>query len=309
MGIARGAARLMLDECSKRPFEGTVLQLGRQKLFFNEDQLESWAPLHNVTLAQNVPVSKPVDSLIDGDNIDDKTFFHKIGFENVESSDYSDFQKADHIFDLNLPVPTHLHNKFDVIVDFGTTEHIFNLPQVLKNLQEMLKVGGRVIHLLPSSNWVDHGFYMFSPTLFHDYYSANNWQIETARIIELTRRHNVDPWRIYDYAPGVLNSLSSGGFDKGYCINIFFVVTKTNLSLSSNIPQQSRYQKDKWNGNKVRTDIGVDVKTNPFLSFIKLKSHSITGKLKSIPLIYSVVSSVYGIIFRKNRMPPLVAKY
>ncbi len=303
MGIARGAARLILDECSKRPFKGTVLQLGRQKFFFNAAQLESWAPLHHVTLTENVPASKPVDSLVHGDSIDDKTFFHKIGFENVESCDYSDFQEADHVFDLNLPVPSHLHNKFDVIVDMGTTEHIFNLPQVLKNLHDMLKVGGRVIHMLPSSNWVDHGFYMFSPTLFHDYYSANNWKIETSRIIEITRRHNVDPWKVYDYMPGGLDSLSSGGFDKGYLLNIFFVVAKTMQSTAGNIPQQSRYQKDRWDGNKVRTDI--EVNTNPFLSAMRLMA----GRLKSIPLLYSVVSSVYGVVFRKNRMPPLVAKY
>ena len=301
MGIARGAARLILEECSKRPFEGTVLQLGRQKFFFNEAQLESWAPLHDVKLVQDIPVTKSADSLIDGDNIDDKTFFHKIGFKNVESSDYSDFQEADHVFDLNEPVPDHLHNKFDVIVDMGTIEHIFNISQVLKNLHDMLKEGGRIIHMLPSSNWVDHGFYMFSPTLFHDYYSANNWQIEMARIIELTRRHDVDPWRIYDYVPGALNPLSSGGFDKGYLINIFFVVTKTSRSLSSIIPQQSRYQAGKWNENFIQS--------NEKVSSLKSLLQNIIGPLKSVPLLYSVIMSISSFISRKSRMPPIVAKY
>jgi SAM-dependent methyltransferase len=297
MGIAKGAARLLLDECSKRPFKGSVLQLGRQKLFFNLSQLEEWALLHDVTLVGDTPVSKPVRSLINGDTIDDETFFYKIGFESVESCDYSNFQEADYIFDLNLPAPLDLHNKFDVIADFGTTEHIFNLPQVLKNLHDMLKVGGRVIHMLPSSNWVDHGFYMFSPTLFHDYYRVNKWNIETARIIELTRRHEIDPWRIYNYEPGALNSLSSGGFDKGYLINIFFVVSKNELSVSSNIPQQSRYQNGKWQSN------------TESLNPLRSKVSHITAWLKSIPLLYSVVSSVYTTIFRKSRMPTLLAKY
>jgi SAM-dependent methyltransferase len=307
MGIPRGAARLLLDECSKRSFNGSVLQLGRQKFFFNLAQLKEWAPLHNVTLVENTPVSKPVSELVQGDSIDDKTFFYKLGFDSVESCDYSSFQEADHVFDLNLPVPSHLHNKYDVIVDFGTTEHIFNLPQVLKNLHDMLKVGGRVIHMLPSSNWVDHGFYMFSPTLFHDYYSANKWQIETARIIELTRRHDVDAWRVYEYMPGVLNPLSSGGFDKGYLLNIFFVVTKTEQSTADNIPQQSRYQEGKWQDDMAQHDVGIN--TKPLSSAVKLKVQYVAGWLKSIPLLYSVVSSIYGVIFRKNRMPPLVAKY
>tara|TARA_S200000501_G_scaffold373465_1_gene420648 strand:- start:1173 stop:1676 length:504 start_codon:yes stop_codon:yes gene_type:complete len=167
----------------------------------------------------------------------------------------------------------------------------------------MLKVGGRVIHMLPSSNWVDHGFYMFSPTIFHDYYSANNWAIETARIIELTRRHNIDPWRIYNYEPGILNPLSSGGFDKGYLVNIFFVVTKTNKSVCSQIPQQSRYQMGKWN------TASQNDSSSKFQNNLKQRLSVVINWMKSIPLFYSIFMSITYFFLRKKRMPPLIAKY
>ena len=307
MGIAKGAARLILDECSKHPFSGSVLQLGRQKLFFSLPELEEWAGLHNVELAETIPEAVASIKLVSEGCVDDKTFFHKLGFQTVHSCDYSDFQAADHVFDLNLPIPEHLHNKYDLIVDSGTLEHVFHLPQALKNVHDLLKEGGRVIHLLPATNYVDHGFYMFSPTLFHDYYSANRWDIDTAYIIELTRRHDVDPWRIYQYTPGVLNSLSSGGFDRGYLVNIYFVVRKNEKSTTDVIPQQSRYQEDKWKAS-TGTQYSIGYRDG-FLPKLIQKIKSRGAFMKSRPLLYSVIMSVVDGIFRRGRMPPIIAKY
>ena len=66
------------------------------------------------------------------------------------------------------------------LLDSGTLEHVFHLPNALKSVVELAKVGGRVMLLSPSSNHFDHGFYMFSPTLFYDYFSANGLRIETS---------------------------------------------------------------------------------------------------------------------------------
>jgi len=305
MGMAKGAARLLLEECSKRPFSGSILQLGRQKLFFEVHQFKRWAKLHNVELAKDCSNGNLRENeSVQGGRMNDADFFEAIGFDTVESCDYSDFQGADHVFDLNVPVPEHLHNKYDVILDSGTSEHVFHLPQVLENIYAMLKVGGRVIHLLPASNWVDHGFYAFSPTLFHDYYTANNWSIETSRIIELTRRHNIDPWRIYDYTPGALNALSSGGFDKGYLVNIFFVVTKTEAATSDVIPQQSRYL-SKWDDGQKPAGPSKSSSSGLYSA-----AQNVVGLLKRYPRLYSMTTSFYRTILRKgNRMPPIVARY
>ena len=62
-----------------------------------------------------------------------------------------------------------------MIIDGGTMEHIFHIPNVLNNIYRMLRVGGRIIHISPSSNYVDHGFYSFSPTLFYDFYQTNKF--------------------------------------------------------------------------------------------------------------------------------------
>ena len=71
------------------------------------------------------------------------------------------------ILDLNQKVTDkNLYNKYDVILDIGNTEHIFDINTVLNNYNIMLKMKGYIIHMLPSNNYVDHGYYQFSPKLF-----------------------------------------------------------------------------------------------------------------------------------------------
>src|SRR5574340_331466 len=104
------------------------------------------------------------------------------GAVNVDSYDFSDYEGATHICDMNKPLPPHLINhehKYDTVIDFGSLEHIFNLPQALKNLSTMCHDGGVILHVLPANNWCGHGFWQFSPELFYSLYSEDNGYAET----------------------------------------------------------------------------------------------------------------------------------
>jgi len=159
--------------------------------------------------------------------------------------DYSDYEAADYIFDLNCEnIPTELLDKFDLILDGGTIEHVFHLPNVLRNIFKMLKIGGRIIHFSPSSNHMDHGFYMFSPTFFSDYYKTNNFDINSIQVIRHTTHHEV-PWQISKYTPGCINRISYGGLDDAmYAISC--VATKTPSSRFDLIPSQRNYAEELW---------------------------------------------------------------
>ncbi len=122
-------------------------------------------------------------------------------------------------------------------------EHVFDTRAVLKNIHDLLKVGGVIVHAVPSSNHVDHGFYMFSPTLFHDYYEANGYEIKKSYIFEYTANHDQDPWVIYDYKPGSIDHLSFGGWGGKKLLGIFFVAIKTEFSSSNVVPQQGMYRR------------------------------------------------------------------
>lgn len=58
--------------------------------------------------------------------------------------------------------------------DFGCTEHIFDVGTSLRNIVQLCKVGGRILHAVAANGCCGHGFYQFSPELFLSWYSARN---------------------------------------------------------------------------------------------------------------------------------------
>jgi SAM-dependent methyltransferase len=256
MGIARGAVKLMMREGKRERYRGRVLTAGRQELFATSDNLEQWAQEMGYVL---VPGWK--NHLHDKEetkkgkaHLTDEALFLAFGFEELESMDYSNYEGCTIVHDLNRDVPIQYHDRYDLIFDAGTSEHIFDLPKVLENYNKMLKRGGRIVHLAPSSNHVDHGFYMFSPTLFSDYYSSNNWKIKDSLFVQYSPKHDKDLWNIYYYQPGCLDRYSFGGLKKGM-YGIFFVATKTSASSFDADVQQGRYRRV-WSKNDQSTELG-----------------------------------------------------
>lgn len=266
MGIARGMIKLLMREGKREGYSGHLLTIGRQEIWETTVQdLQRWAREMDFQLK---PVTKSFPSdkrFMRGGYITDNALFLSLGFNNIDSLDYSDFEQCTITHDLNTDVPAKLHNKYDLIVDAGTSEHVFNLPKVLENYNKMLKVGGRIILSLPSSNFVDHGFYMFSPTLFWDYYSANQWEIKDSLLIRGSRRINEDPWEIYNYSPGCLDKVSFGGLNNGV-YGVVFIVKKTDKSISNASVQQGLYL-EKWKTSLNTKDIKPK-KNNPIKKII-----------------------------------------
>jgi hypothetical protein len=100
--------------------------------------------------------------------------FLSLGATKVHSMDVSDFEGASVVHDLNQPIPVALKERFDVVYDGGTLEHVFNFPTALKNCMEMVRVGGRFFTHTVTNNWCGHGFYQFSPELFYRALSREN---------------------------------------------------------------------------------------------------------------------------------------
>lgn len=66
---------------------------------------------------------------------------------------------------------------YDIIIDPGTTEHIFNIANVYKFIVESLLIYGSILHSSPA-NRINHGFYSISPTLLQSVYDQNGFTIE-----------------------------------------------------------------------------------------------------------------------------------
>jgi len=136
-------------------FFGEILSLGRLNNLINKDEF------------RNLKISVSDD--IYADNI----LFQNFNLKSLNSLDFSEFENADIICDLNEPIQK-LIKQFDTILDFGTSEHVFNIPQCLKNISDLCKIGGHIIHCLPANNNCGHGFWQFSPELFFNIYNKKN---------------------------------------------------------------------------------------------------------------------------------------
>lgn len=100
-------------------------------------------------------------------------------------------------YDLNEPVP--LETQHDIVCNFGTAEHVFNIYQVFKTIHDLTKPGGWMLHGLPFQGWVDHGFYTVQPTLYFDLAAANGYgqgaflyaEVTPPKIVQVEGRETV----------------------------------------------------------------------------------------------------------------------
>lgn len=178
MGICYWDAKMLWDARVQGAQFGTTLTIGRLALNLHPHEVAEFRRKH----AESFPGS--VDPLRDYKfrSYVDPFLRETLGATAVEVMDYSDYEGADVIHDLNQPVPSALHERFDAVIDGGTLEHVFNFPVAIANLMNMTKTGGRLFLFLPANNLCGHGFYQFSPELMFRVFTAQNG-FETERIV------------------------------------------------------------------------------------------------------------------------------
>lgn len=312
MGIAKGALSLLFELKTTTDLKGAVCELGRQTTYVTTDQIGRVAKKFGFDVTGDTTPPGVFDYV---ESVDDIQLFRALGFDVVESVDYSDYEEANHILDFNIPITQEFHERYDVIFDGGTLEHIFNFPECLKNIYRMLKPGGLVIHLSPSSNHVDHGFYMFSPTVFHDYYAANNYEIVRSFLIEYEPAHDTRPWIIYDYKPGTIKHLSYGGWGEKM-LGIWFVARKLQHSTCNVTPQQGSCLRT-WKQNNNKLDMPenqekiLDVRTRKGILW---KVKAIAKSNKYTYLFAKAIVSAPPIpwiraMLSRPRRPRIIARY
>lgn len=96
--------------------------------------------------------------------------------------DFTKDRGMERIADLNHPQDL---GEYDVVIDPGTIEHCFNIGQAFINAACAVKEGGLIMHLSPMT-MLNHGFYNLNPTLYHDFYGQNGWDLREVKILTAT---------------------------------------------------------------------------------------------------------------------------
>lgn len=103
-----------------------------------------------------------------------RDFYHEHGWKRYLALDVNE-EKDAIICDLNEPV--NLGTEFQLVVNNGTSEHIFNQYMVFKNAHDLCEQDGHMLHILPFTTWINHGFFNYNPVYFRDLAAANNYEI------------------------------------------------------------------------------------------------------------------------------------
>lgn len=82
------------------------------------------------------------------------------------------------ILDLNHePAPTHFVGVFDLVLNFGTTEHLLNQYNAFKVIHDSTKVGGYIVHSLPCVGYSNHGYFTYTPRCMFDLAGYNEYEL------------------------------------------------------------------------------------------------------------------------------------
>lgn len=101
-------------------------------------------------------------------------FYSLFGLGPYASIDVED-KRATYRVDLNQPV-TGLP-EFDVVTNYGTTEHVFNIGEAFRTIHNLTRPGGVSLHCVPSFAFINHGFYGINPNALIEMIRANDYDL------------------------------------------------------------------------------------------------------------------------------------
>ena len=80
-------------------------------------------------------------------------------------------------FDLNLDsVPEGHAGRYDFVTNHGTSEHLLNQYNCFKVMHEFCRVGGMMLHAVPFTVHLEHGFFNYQPNFFSALARYNSYE-------------------------------------------------------------------------------------------------------------------------------------
>ncbi len=286
MGINAEEAKLILALKKSRQIGDDILCLGRPEFFASQIQLAkivkgfglNWTKSELETIVKSA-FAEP--------------FLTACGFNTIQSMDFSNYEGADVIHDLNLPIHSDLEDISSFVYDGGTLEHVFDVAQAFRNVLKLVKIGGTLCLSNPANGQAGHGFYQFSPELFFRLLEANGFaDIEIYLVAMLT------PAKWFKVAdPRTLGRRSQ--FLTSEAVQIFVVANKQKNYEHFTIPQQSDYADLQWNSHTV-----IKTRANRIWLTRKSKLRGVILNRFIYPLLV-VARHMFGVSIPKQGLPGL----
>lgn len=177
MGFDRVTVEFLLHEHRHKPITGKLLTIGRQTVGLTPQQAielikESGTSLRDDAVMEidKLTVHTPAE----GGFISDVALFSLFSTAKVAALDVTDYEGAEYIHDMGVPIPPSLKEQFDFIINGSCLDNIFDPATAIKNVSKMLKPGGRTLDFEWSNSHAT-AYLKYSPDWFLDYYAINNF--------------------------------------------------------------------------------------------------------------------------------------
>lgn len=207
MGISKEMVEFNLKLFKQGIFKGfnSVMELGAQDLQFDPSIMYK---ILKQELGGDQANNSEIEILIQKDlklneKVDAAWLYRQLGFAQYHCIDANGQHNA-YILDLNFPVPEDHKGQYDLITNYGTAEHVFNVYQFFKNVHDLSHESSIMIHTLPFQKYVNHGFYNFQPCFYDDLAYANNYEIIERYIDFHDINNNLSEATIVPYSKEIL---------------------------------------------------------------------------------------------------------
>lgn len=119
-----------------------------------------------------------------------KMFYRMVfDYASIEAIDLDSTSPTALRLDLNHPVDR--GKRYDIVLNVGTGEHVFNVYQFFKNVHDLTAPGGVMYHEMPFTGWYDHGFFSFQPTFYFDLAAANGYSLHFINCAQILPLHSM----------------------------------------------------------------------------------------------------------------------
>ena len=213
MGINAQILKLILEEDKHSSLSGKCLCLGQNTIHVKPELLKKLSIEYGKELPENWESSTEWRDTITktSKRVDYPCFLQTKLFElwfkdleHIEVLDCSEYEKAGIIIDLNLPIDSALHEKYDFIYDGSVLDNIFNPAQGIANVHKLLKPGGRFASV-NAMNFLPGAMSSLSCEWYYAFFAQNNYSDAHVYLNALpiddsvNSYNNVFDW--YSYSP------------------------------------------------------------------------------------------------------------
>jgi len=206
LGLGIHVIEPLIREHRYRPVSGDVVTIGRQTVYHSPEEILEILTQQGIDTSvldlNNIEIDNSTVDRLPGFEekkfISDRSLFKLLGATTIRALDRSDYEEAEIIHDLSLPLPSNLHAIADFIVDGSTLDNTFDPACTLKNYCDLLKPYGRIL-MLNAFSCYGTPYCIMPPNWYLDYFIANGFLDCKAYVLAFgqSERDKVEGWNSY----------------------------------------------------------------------------------------------------------------